>query len=175
MKQGGGKMVTAQVLKGFDLFKGLNDSDLTKITELCHVHTMHEGDQIFAEGTRAKDLHLCRSGKVNIVIWVREPWNKNVVVHRVEPGEIFGWSAVAAPYTYTASAECVESGEEIRISGYELLAVLDQYPVVGYTIMKNLNADISARLTQTRQRLSVEWLTAGWPTSSDTWGEAGRR
>jgi len=169
-------MVTVQVLKGYGLFKGLDDSELAKIAELCHVYTMHEGDQIFVEGTEAKDLHLCRSGKVNIVIWVREPWNKNVVVHQAEPGEIFGWSALVAPYTYTASAECVESGEQIRVTGHELLGVLGQYPLVGYRIMRNLSAEISARLTQTRQRLSLEWLTAGPPhPGSSSWGEAGRR
>jgi CRP-like cAMP-binding protein len=142
IKNGGGKMCTVQVLKGFGLFKGLDDSELSKIAVLCHVNAMHEGDQIFKEGTRATDLNLCRNGKVNIVIWVREPWNKNVVVHRVEPGEVFGWSALVAPYTYTASAECVESGEQVSIAGHELLAVLDQYPLVGYKIMSNLTAEI---------------------------------
>lgn len=173
-----GSMVTAQVLKGFGLFKGLGDSELSKITEFCHVHTISEGDQIFVEGTRATDLHLCHSGKVDIMIWVREPWNKNVVVHRVESGELFGWSALVAPYTYTASAECVESGEEIRIMGHELLVMLDEYPIVGYRIMTNLDAEISARLMQTRQRLSLELLAGGPPpdsTSSTLWGEPKKR
>ena len=170
-------MITAQVLKGFGLFRGLDDSQLSKLAELCHVRTLNEGEQIFKEGVRATDIHLCRSGKVDVMIWIREPWNKNVVVHRVEPGELFGWSALVAPFTYTASAECVEPGEEIRISGHELLTMFDQYPLVGYRIMTNLDTDISARLMQTRQKLSVEWLAAGSPTSSSStsWGEPGRR
>jgi CRP-like cAMP-binding protein len=170
-------MVNIQVLKGFELFKGLNDKDLSKIAQLCRVHTLQEGDAIFKEGNRATDIHLLHSGKVDVTIWIREPWNKNVVVHRVTPGELFGWSALVAPYTYTASAECVEPGEEIIVGGHELLMMLDENPIVGYRIMTNLDTEISARLMQTRQKLSMEWLAAGAVTSSSSsaWGEPGRR
>jgi CRP-like cAMP-binding protein len=168
-------MVAAEILKGFELFKGIPDDSLAALTKLCHVHSMHEGDRIFAEGARAKDIHLCRSGKVDILIWVREPWNKNIEVHRAVPGELFGWSALVAPYTYTASAECVESGEEIRINGSELLSVFDCEPLIGYEVMANLSANVSARLTQTRQRLVTEWLGSASPASSGMWGEPGKR
>ena len=170
-------MVSALVLKGFGLFKGLDDGELARMVELCSECTLNKGERIFSEGTRATHLHLCRSGKVDIVIWVREPWNKNVTVHTAEPGELFGWSAVVAPYTYTASAECVEAGEEIRITGSELLELFDRNPHMGLVVWGNLGAEISARLTQTRQRLSVEWLSFGTPspTSSSTWGEPKRR
>jgi CRP-like cAMP-binding protein len=168
-------MVTVEVLKSCDLFKGLAEDNLAKLTELCHLYAMHEGDRIFAEGTRARDIHLCHSGKVDILIFVRQPWNKNIAVHRAGPGEVFGWSALVAPYIYTASAECVEAGEEIRIKGSEFLTMLGQNPLIGYTIMENLSANISLRLTQTRQRLVAEWLGAAWPASSSAWGEPGKR
>jgi signal-transduction protein with cAMP-binding, CBS, and nucleotidyltransferase domain len=168
-------MVTADVLKEFELFKGLAEDSLVKIAELCHLYTMREDDRIFAEGSRARDIHLCRNGKVDIAIWMGQPWNKNIAVHRAERGEVFGWSALVAPYIYTASAECVEAGEEIRLIGSELLTVFGQNPLVGYAIMENLSANISLRLTQTRQRLVSEWLGSSWPTTSSAWGEPGKR
>jgi hypothetical protein len=109
------------------------------------------------------------------LIWVGQPWNRNIAVHRTGLGEVFGWSALVAPYIYTASAECVESGEEIRLKGSELLTVFGQSPLIGYTIMENLSANISLRLTQTRQRLASEWLGSAWPASSSAWGEPGKR
>jgi|GEM_PF-317251 CRP-like cAMP-binding protein len=168
-------MVNVAILKEFELFKGLANDSLVKLAEFCHLYGMHEGDRIFAEGARARDIHLCHSGKVDISIWVGQPWNKSIAVHRAIPGEVFGWSALAAPYIYTASAECVESGEEIRIKGSELLVMFAQNSIVGYTIMENLSANISLRLTQTRQRLVTEWLGSAWPTTSSAWGEPGRR
>ena len=170
-------MVSASVLKGFGVFKGLDDKELAQIAGLCDEHAFNEGKPIFSEGTRATHLHLCRSGKVDIVIWVREPWNKDVTVHQAEGGELFGWSALVAPYTYTASAIGVEDGQEIRIKGSELLELFDQNPHIGLVICMNLSTEISSRLTQTRQKLSIEWLASGMTLSSGTspWGEPQKR
>ncbi len=168
-------MVTVQRLKEFELFKGLTDSDLERIAELCRLHTLHEGDRIFEERTRATNLHICCIGKVDIVTWVKKPWNKYVRVHQAQPGEVFGWSALVAPYNYSASAICAEDGEEIRIRGTDLLALLHQHPHIGYAIMENLAADIGTRLIQMRQSLISEWQSGPAPTNSSTWGEPSRR
>jgi CRP-like cAMP-binding protein len=170
-------MINASVLNAFGLFKGLESGELARVAELCDERTLKKGERIFSEGTRATHLHLCRSGRVDIVIWVREPWNKNVIVHQAGVGELFGWSAMVAPYTYTASAECVEDGGEIRVTGSDLLKLLEYNPHIGFIVWKNLSAEISARLTQTRQRLSAEWLTSGVtsPPGSSAWGEPKRR
>jgi CRP-like cAMP-binding protein len=174
MKEGKG-MVTVQRLKEFELFKGLTDSDLERIAELCHLYTLHEGDRILEEGTKATNLHICCSGKVDIVTWIKKPWNKYVRVHQAQPREVFGWSALVAPYTYSASAICAEDGEEIRIRGTDLLALFHQQPHIGYTIMENLAADIGARLIQMRQSLIAEWQSAPASTTSSAWGEPKRR
>lgn len=170
-------MLTASALKGFKAFKGLDDAELAKVAELCSEVSFVKGERIFAEGTRATHLHLLRSGRVDIVIWVGEPWNKDVVVHQAGPGELFGWSGVVAPYTCTASAECVEAGEEICIRGSELLDLFDQNPHMAYVVLRNLSAEIGVRLGETRQRLSTEWLSSGTPgpTGSSLWGEPNRR
>jgi len=168
-------MVTVQRLKEFELFKGLTDSDLERIAELCHLHPLHEGDHILEEGTRATNLHICCSGMVDIVTWVKKPWNKYVRVQQAQPGEVFGWSVLVAPYNYSASAICAEDGEEIRIRGTDLLALLHQHPYIGYTVMENLAADIGARLIQMRQSLIAEWQSGSGPTSSSAWGEPKRR
>jgi CRP/FNR family cyclic AMP-dependent transcriptional regulator len=168
-------MVSVQRLKEFELFKGLTDGDLEKIAELCQVHSLHAGDRILEEGTRATNLHICCSGKVDIVTWVKKPWNKYVRVHQAQPGEVFGWSALVAPYNYSASAICAEDGEEIRIRGIDLLDMLHQHPHLGYTIMENLAADIGSRMIQMRQSLIAEWQSGSGPASSSTWGEPHRR
>jgi CRP-like cAMP-binding protein len=168
-------MVAVEVLKKFDLFTGLTRDSLNKLTELCNPYAMNEGDHIFAEGSKARDVHLCRRGKVDILIWMGKPWDRNIAVHRAGSGEVFGWSALAAPYIYTASAECAESGEEIRLNGFELLALFKKNPAIGYAVMENLSAGISLRLTQTRQRLVSEWLNSASPAASSAWGEPGKR
>ncbi len=169
-------MVNAQVLKGFGLFKGLDDRELAEIAGLCKEYPLHKGEPIFVEGTKATDIHLCTRGTVEFAFWVRDPWNKNVTVYRAHAGAAFGWSALVPPYEHTGSTTCVEDGGEIRIRGSELLEMFDRNPHLGFLVMRNLTVDMRAWLMQTRKRLIVEWL-AGSSSSRDSsaWGEAGRR
>ena len=170
-------MVNAQVLKGVEIFKGLSDSELSQIAELCHERAFKMGDCILEEGTRAKELHLCCSGKVDITVWIKAPWNSNVTVHQVEVGEVFGWSSLVAPYIHTASAISVEPVQEIYIKGSELLDLFDQNPRIGYIVMTNVATSIRQRLAQTTKKLSIDWLCSGGPASSpvSSWGEPGKR
>ena len=170
-------MVDAHVLKGFEIFKGLGDSELSKIAEICHERTFKVGERILEEGTRAKEIHFCRSGKVDVTVWIREPWNNDFAVHQVQAGEVFGWSALVAPYIHTASAVVMEPVQEIYIKGTELLDLFDQNPRIGYVVMTNVAASIRERLAHTTKKLSVDWLSSGGPTSSpsSSWGEPGKR
>jgi len=149
-------MVSTQVLKEFGLFQGLDDSELTKIAELCNERTLDEGTLYFDQGKEAKEIHLCRSGKVDIVVRLREPWGIEVTVHKASGGEVFGWSSLVEPYIYTASAKIVERTEDIYIKASDLNKLFEENTRIGYVFMRNLSALISSRLTEYRQKLSVE-------------------
>lgn len=149
-------MVSTQVLKEFGLFQGLDDSELTKIAELCNERTLDEGTLYFDQGKEAKEIHLCRSGKVDIVVRLREPWGIEVTVHKAGGGEVFGWSSLVEPYIYTASAKIVERTEDIYIKASDLSKLFEENTRIGYIFMRNLSAVISSRLTEYRQKLSVE-------------------
>jgi len=87
------------------------------------------------------ELHLCRSGKVDIVVELSQPSGVvEVTVHTAEEGDVFGWSAVVEPHTYTASARC---------------SLFEQNPRMGYIVMRNLSSAVSSRLTDTRQKLTT--------------------
>jgi CRP-like cAMP-binding protein len=149
-------MVSNQVLKEFGLFQGLDDSELTKIAELCNERTLDEGTLYFEQGKEAKELHLCRSGKVDIVVRLREPWGIEVTVHKAGGGEVFGWSSLVEPHIYTASAKIVERTEDIYIKASDLNKLFEENTRIGYVFIRNLSAVISSRLTEYRQKLSVE-------------------
>jgi len=149
-------MVSAEVLKEFGLFKGLADSELTKIADICREHTHGEGELCFVQGRKATQLHLSVRGKVDILVRVHEPWGIEVAVHTAKGGEVFGWSALVEPNIYTASAKCVEKVEGLSIEASDLLNLFQENPHIGYIVMKNLSALVSARLTQTREKLAKE-------------------
>ena len=149
-------MISSQVLKKFRLFAGLDDSKLAKLAELCHERTLEDGQLCFSQGNKSTDLHLCRNGNVEIVVRINEPWGMEVTVHTAKTGEIFGWSALVEPYVYTASAKCVGKVDEICINGVDLLKLFESDTLIGYLVMKNLNALVSSRLTESRSKLTKE-------------------
>ena len=153
-------MISHEILKEFALFEGVNDEVLKDIAELCHERSYREGDSCFLQGRKATELYLCRSGRVDVTVQVREPWGMEVTVHTARAGELFGWSAMLEPYVYTASAKCQERTEVICINRSDLTNFFRKKPEVGYLVMTNLGAVISSRLTESRLKLSKAMAAA---------------
>ncbi|MEE8372474.1 MAG: cyclic nucleotide-binding domain-containing protein [Dehalococcoidia bacterium] len=153
-------MVPFQVLKEFGLFDGLDDGELAKLAELCQERNFEEGDICFRQNASANELHLCRFGKINIVVNLYEPWSREVTIYRAKAGEVFGWSALVEPCLYTSSAKCAERTQELYLKGSDLKKLFEENPRIGYVVMTNLSATISSRLSETRQKLSREYAAA---------------
>ncbi len=153
-------MISHEVLKEFALFEGLNNEVLKNIAGLCHEHSYREGESCFLQGRKATELYLCRSGRVDVTVQVREPWGMEVTVHTSTAGELFGWSAMLEPYVYTASAKCQEITDVICINRSDLIDFFRKSPEVGYLVMTNLGAVISSRLTESRLKLSKAMAAA---------------
>ena len=147
-------MVSGEVLKEFGLFERLDDGALKEVAGLCRERSYDEGAICFVQGRKATELHLCRSGRVDIIVKLRVPWGIEVVVHTVKRGEILGWSALVGPYIYTASAKCTERTTDICINGSDLMDFFERKPHIGYQVMTNLSAVVSSRLTESRLKLA---------------------
>ena len=84
-------MVSLQELKGFDIFAGLDDVELEEIAELCR-------EQVFKPDNKAEHLYLLREGEVELFKIELRLWrNITSTVATIEPGEVFGWSALVKP------------------------------------------------------------------------------
>ena len=154
-------MVTIADLKRFGVFKGLEDDEMAAIAELCRERTFGKGAVCFSQGKRAMELHLCRSGKVDIVVELSQPsGTTEIAVHTAMAGEVFGWSAVVEPHVYTASARCAEKTEDICIKGADLLKLFEQNTRIGYVVMRNLSSAVSSRLADIRRKLSMAMAAA---------------
>ena len=149
-------MTDLDFLRNVAVFNGLDDSQLARVAELCHERSWESDTLCFVQGRKATEIHLCRSGKVDIVVRVHEPWGTEVTVHTATPSEVFGWSALVEPYLYTASAKCVGKVEEVYIRGEDLIHLLEKNPDIGYIVTRNLSVMVSTRLMETREKLSKE-------------------
>ena len=154
-----------KTLQRAEVFLGLDDSDLSKITALpsCREETYHPGEVIFKAGDKAEYLYVLKVGQVDIVMLVPAKLNQvstSVVVDRITTGGFFGWSALVGPHFYVMSVICKEPAQVVVISGTELMALFDKEHHIGYRVFQSL-----ARIIGTRLRDMEQVLIRGqrWP------------
>ncbi len=150
-------MVSTEILKSFNLFSGLSQTELAGIAKLCRERAYESGSVIFTIGGSATDVYLLDTGKVDIQIEFKiYEYETVATVYTVGKGEIFGWSALVPPHRLTASARCEGKADVIMVNGKELMEFLEKDRRIGYVVMKNLSALISSRLASTTIALRHE-------------------
>ena len=148
-------MVSVEMLKGFQLFEGLDENELGQIVNLCNERSYEEGSIIFTAGilgpaSPAAEIYLLREGEVDIQVeLVVYDLEARITVYTVRKGETFAWSALVPPHKLTASARCRKKSEVITMNGKELMDVLEKNNHIGYVIMSNLSRVVSSRLAAT--------------------------
>lgn len=150
-------MVETEALEEFDLFAGLDETDLAGIARRCRRHSYEKGACVFTGGGSATDVYLLEAGRVAIQVeFIIYQYEFRAAVYTVRKGETFGWSALVPPHRLTASARCLEKADVITLKGAELMDFLDEHARMGYVVMKNLSGIISSRLAATTCALRHE-------------------
>jgi len=138
-------MVEIDKLKKFKIFKGLNERELETVAKLAKEKTYEAGSRIFEEKALATHLYLVLEGKIEVNMCCGEG-SEQITIDEVGPGKIFGWSAVAEPYTFTAAARTVEQSRVIGLDGRKLRDLFTNNNHIGYRVVKEVAAVISGRL-----------------------------
>jgi CRP/FNR family cyclic AMP-dependent transcriptional regulator len=134
-----------------DLFSGVSQRFITRIANASEEQSYRANSVIFKKGERASYFYVLVSGDVHIEIGDMEER-----LAASKPGEVFGWSALVAPYVYTATTRCVKDTKVIRISRDLIEEVIKEHPDEGLSVLKNLTAIIASRLRFAYQQLVPE-------------------
>lgn len=143
-------------LKAFQIFRSLEDREVQLIAEYAKEEKIAKDKRIFEEGSLATNLYLLESGKVSLRM-TADKVGKQLEIDVLRPGEMFGWSAVAEPYTFTAGAWALEDTTVITLSSDVLRDIFKKNCHIGYLVMKEVTSVISERLKMIRKRF-VELL-----------------
>jgi CRP-like cAMP-binding protein len=146
-------MVAPEVLEGFPFFAGLAEGELRDLATIAELVSWQRGDLIFCEGDPAAALYLLVEGWVDILIKTDAHGARQALMITQTAGDIFGWSAVVAPYVYTASAVCVSPVQSLRFGGDDLLALFEREMRLCCIVMQRINQVIADRLQATRLQM----------------------
>ncbi|MBP1747537.1 MAG: cyclic nucleotide-binding protein [Deltaproteobacteria bacterium] len=134
-----------------ELFKGVSQRFVTRIANASDELKYKANAVIFKRGEEASHFYVLVAGDVHAELGTAE---STLAVNK--PGEVFGWSALVAPYVYTATARCVKDTRVIKISRDLIEEVIEEHPAEGLAVLKNLAAIIAGRLRYAYQQLVPE-------------------
>ena len=152
-------MTTENPLSRSQLFRGLDEDEVSLFVPLREELTVEQGEAIFSEGNPARYLFVVEEGRVALTMTLSRPDGSvthPTTVASLGPMEAFGWSSLVEPRVLRFSALAVEPSRLTRIDGRALQAVMEQHPGVGYRVMVNLTQLLGSRLARTREAFVYE-------------------
>lgn len=153
-------MLTGQALSRWPFFADLSDSALDRLALLGRAVSFDAGAVIFRAGEPATALYVVVEGWVDIVASDAEAHH---LLTAVTAGDVFGWSALVAPFVYTAAARCATSVQVLEFRAPELRVLLETDAPLCYTLMGRLCRVIAARLQAARAQLISTYVASTHP------------
>jgi CRP-like cAMP-binding protein len=146
-------VISADVLKKYDFFRGLADTHLQKLASIATEESHAAGTQVYNIGDPAKKLYAVEEGKLVLVVDSYMGPDRPAMpanVDFVAKGEVMGWSALVEPNLYTLRALCIEKAKLIALDAVALRKMVNDDPILGVKIMQSVAKVIAVRLTHIR-------------------------
>jgi len=137
-------MVSVDELRKFHIFNRLTDDELEYIRTIIKKEMYETGERVIEEKSEATKLFLVLEGRASIK--KKGSFGKReMVIDDAIPGEIFGWSAIAEPHSFTAAVITTERSVFLTIDSKALLDLFEKNKDIGYKVMTEIASVISVR------------------------------
>jgi CRP/FNR family cyclic AMP-dependent transcriptional regulator len=133
------------------IFQGMDQDQLASLIPLLEACHILDKKVIFSQGGEADFLYILLQGEV--VINFKPYDGPMLIVSRIQPGGVFGWSAALSRNVYTSGAEAVEECEVFRIRREQLHTLCEQDPDTGVILLERLASVIAERLHNTHEKI----------------------
>lgn len=154
-------MISPELLRRYPFFGPFNEAQLREIAMIADEFEAEAGAQIFDEQQPAEALYLLLEGSVELTYKSEEEYHpktrKVFPVGDINPGELFGVSALIDPYKYTTAARATANSRIVKIDAAGLRALVAADAQIGYELMRQVARVIAERLAYTRVQLAAAW------------------
>jgi CRP/FNR family transcriptional regulator, dissimilatory nitrate respiration regulator len=127
--------VIADDLRASDLFAGLDNAQLARLTAIVAPLALREDGRIFSQGEPAEDFFLLARGRVKIFKAMRD--GRTATLRHVQSGETFGES-VLFNETYPSSAAAMEDCDLLRIPSSAFRDLIPAEPELGLRLLGSM-------------------------------------
>lgn len=153
-------MVSPELLRRFPFFGFLTPDQLDQIAMAADTVLVNRGDCLFETGQPADGFYLLISGAFELSTesydqYYKPELRRNYLVGEVNPGEVFGLSALIEPHTLTASALATADSEVLRIDSARLRELAEADSAFAAGLYEQIAQALMERLNYTRVQLAA--------------------
>ncbi len=148
-------MVSREVLQNVEVFKGLDDDELSAVQVCCKEKQFQLGDRLFAEGDDATHLWIVIQGQVDLRFELpagrptTAEHTVTSVVAKPSVGKCLGWSCFVPPHKMRLSAYCAtRSCKVVMVEKEDLVKLFEKDTKLGYLVMSYMTTVVGHRFHQ---------------------------
>ena len=135
-----------QILRQSDLFRDLNEIHLDLVLRVCEESNFLAGEYIFHQDDSGDALYILADGKVEIILEPESAGEAVLPVAELDAISTFGEVILVERARRTASVRCKTDAQLLRIPRDRLLKLCNDYPEIGFRIMRRMAAELSLKL-----------------------------
>jgi CRP/FNR family cyclic AMP-dependent transcriptional regulator len=133
--------MTGDIFEKLTFFQGLSTAQLNQLRSLFELCDCPPAMAIFTQGSPAIYLYIVVAGEVLVEF---KPYDAPpMVIARVKPGGVFGWSAALGNQAYTSGAMSTTFTQVLRVQGEDLRDLCEKNQDIADIILRRL-ADVIA-------------------------------
>lgn len=122
-----------------------------QLAAIGEVRRVEPGAVLLREGTETERFGILLSGLISLRVAVAGRGRATLMT--IEPGEVFGWTAIVPPYRATSTVVALEASEVAIFEAARLRDLLREDDALALTLYPRLLECVSRRLGATRNQL----------------------
>jgi CRP-like cAMP-binding protein len=142
---------TAARLRGTWFGEALSAQARNRLASIAEIHALDAGAVLVREGADTERMGILLDGLLALRVAVAGRGRATLMT--VEPGDVFGWSAVVPPYRSTSTVVALQPSEVIAFDAERLRALLAEDDALAASVYPRLLGCVSRRLVATRTQL----------------------
>ena len=147
-------MVTTELLRRFPFFGFMSNQQYNAVAMIAHEVTFEKGETILEHNQAANFLYLVIEGDVALYYITKienDPsYYAEYYISDINPGEIFGISAIIEPYIYTGTMKSSTTSRVLQIDALSLRALCNVDAKLAFGLMQEVAKAAMQRLLDTR-------------------------
>ena len=137
-------MDLVRILKGVELFRGLDNAQLQRIIGIGQEETYQQGQVIVSQGEPGDKMYIISKGQVEVRVDTKG--SAHTAVYLGE-GQVFGEMALLERASRSATIVASRGGTVVQsFPGDKFEALWQSDTAIGYIMMRNMALDLSFKL-----------------------------